>query len=83
MQGAQMQGVPAGYECRTRLVYILLGVFLGSLGIHNFYAKRTGMGIVQLLITVLSMFMLGWVSYLWAIIEVITVSKDGKGIPMN
>ncbi|MBQ3218003.1 MAG: TM2 domain-containing protein [Akkermansia sp.] len=26
---------------KSRLAYILLGVFLGSLGIHNFYAGYT------------------------------------------
>lgn len=36
--------------------FILLGFFLGALGIHNFYAGYSGRGIAQLLTVLL----LGW-----------------------
>ena len=42
------------YPPKSRITYVLLGLFLGCLGIHNFYAKRSGCGITQLLISVLS-----------------------------
>ena len=71
----------AGVEQKSRVAYILLGVFLGGLGVHNFYAGYTGRGIVQLLISVLSSFMLSFISCLWALVEVCTVKQDGKGIP--
>lgn len=69
---------------RTRVAYILLGLFLGGLGIHNFYAGYHGRGIAQLLITLL----LGWliigvvITGLWALIEVITVDTDATGVRM-
>ena len=66
---------------KSRISYILLGVFLGGLGVHNFYAGYTGRAIAQLLITLLSLFMLGLISSIWARIEVCTVKQDGKGIP--
>lgn len=65
---------------KSRLAYILLGVFLGSLGIHNFYAGYTGKAVAQLLITVLSGSILGLISYIWAIIDVCTVTRDAQGV---
>jgi TM2 domain-containing membrane protein YozV len=71
-------------DAKSRTAYILLGVFLGGLGIHNFYAGRTVQALVQLLITVLT----GWLILpllgvgIWAIVEVCTVKTDGKGRPM-
>lgn len=68
---------------KSRTAYILLAFFLGSLGIHNFYAGRTGCGVAQLLITLLSCGTLSGISGLWALIEMFTVSRDGHGVPMQ
>ena len=76
----QSSGTP-----KSRLAYILLALFFGGLGIHNFYAGYTGKGITQLLLCVL----LFWLVIpliivgLWVVIEIITVTKDAKGIPFN
>ena len=37
---------------KQRIVYILLALLLGGLGIHNFYAGHTGRAVAQLLITI-------------------------------
>lgn len=69
---------------KSRTSYILLGLFLGSLGVHNFYAGYAGRGVAQLLITlflgwlILPLFFIG----LWVIIEVITVKTDARGALM-
>lgn len=47
----------------------LLGIFLGSLGIHNFYLGYTGKALAQLLISLLSCGMLAWASAIWGLIE--------------
>ena len=66
---------------KSRVVYILLGIFLGFLGIHNFYAGYVGRGVAQLLICLL----LGWLViplfavFIWIIVEVCTVNKDAHG----
>ena len=66
---------------KNRLTYVVLGIFLGCLGVHNFYAGRTGMAVGQLLITLLT----GWLIipilcvWIWVIIELCTVTKDGSG----
>lgn len=67
------------------VVYVLLGIFLGTLGIHNFYAGFVGKGIAQLLISVLA----GWMIlpylavFIWIIVEICTVRHDAQGIPMQ
>ena len=58
---------------KSKLAAGLLGIFLGSLGIHNFYLGRTTRGVIQLLITV---FTLGWgaaVTGVWALVEAILI----------
>ena len=75
---------PAAYSPyirrRNRLTYILLGVLLGPFGIHNFYAGYIQRAVVQLLLTVLSCFFGGVISWIWAIVEVCTVKQDDDGI---
>jgi TM2 domain-containing membrane protein YozV len=74
----------AGTSTKSRVVYILLGVLLGGLGIHNFYAGYTGRAVAQLLITLFTFWLIlpliaVWI---WVIYEVCTVKTDGKGLPM-
>ncbi|MCQ2587156.1 MAG: TM2 domain-containing protein [Treponema sp.] len=38
---------------KSRLVTLLLGIFLGNLGIHNFYRGKIGIGVTQVILTVL------------------------------
>lgn len=70
---------------KNRGIYIILGLFLGCLGIHNFYAGYHGRGAAQLIITVV----LGWfyvgliVTAVWALIEICTVRHDGNGDRMT
>jgi TM2 domain-containing membrane protein YozV len=71
---------------KSRGVFIVLGLFFGCLGVHNFYAGYSGKGVAQLLITVL----LGWVfglgliiTAVWALIEIIAVSTDAHGMRMT
>ncbi len=77
-----VQTVPGA---KQRIVYILLGLFLGYLGIHNFYAGYAGRAIAQLLITLL----IGWLGvpllavWIWVIIEICTVTHDANGVPFT
>ena len=74
--GNIMQQVPSQPKGRT--AFVLLGIFLGALGIHNFYAGYQGKAIAQLLISLLSFGFLSPVSWVWAIIEVCTVKTDSN-----
>lgn len=65
---------------KSKLAARLFGLFLGSLGIHNFYLGYTGKAITQLLLTLLSIGVLAFVSAVWGLIEgiLILVSKPGE-----
>ena len=69
---------------RSRLAAGLFGIFLGALGIHNFYLGFTGKAIAQLLISVLTCGILSWVSAIWGLIEGIliltgSINTDASG----
>ena len=72
---------------KSRAIYVLLAIFLGQLGIHNFYAGYSGRGAVQLVCAILSILLavvvigfLGlFVLWVWAVIEALTVTKDSSG----
>ncbi|MFV0287173.1 MAG: NINE protein [Demequina sp.] len=75
-----------GLPLKSRTAYILLGLFLGGFGIHNFYAGRIGAAVAQLLITLC----LGWVFGIglvivgiWIIVEMFVNVTDGRGRPLT
>jgi len=64
---------------RQRAIFILLGLFLGSLGIHNFYAGYYGRGVSQL---VLFLGTCGYgllITVPWNVIELCVVVTDAEG----
>jgi len=67
---------------KSKIGFILLGIFLGSLGIHNFYIGRTKQGVIQLLITLLSGGFLSLASWIWAIVDICTINADANGVPL-
>jgi len=69
---------------KSKLAAGLLGIFLGSLGVHNFYLGYTGKAVAQLLITILSCGTLSIVSGIWGLIEGImiltgSITTDAEG----
>ncbi len=88
--GQPVYGQPGYVEQKSKIAAGLLGIFLGSLGIHNFYLGFTGKAIAQLLITVLSLGFLSWASAIWGIIEGILIltgsegfRRDARGVPLR
>jgi TM2 domain-containing membrane protein YozV len=65
---------------KSRTTYIVLGIFLGALGVHNFYGGYVGRAVGQLCLTVLTLGYLGIISWIWAIIEICIVEKDSTGL---
>jgi TM2 domain-containing membrane protein YozV len=65
---------------KSRTTYIVLGIFLGALGVHNFYAGYVGRAVGQLCLTVLTLGYLFPISWVWAIIEICIVEKDSTGL---
>lgn len=72
-------------SARSRGIYIILGLFFGMIGVHNFYAGRFLPGILQLLITlILGWFVIGLViTFIWVLIDLFTVKVDGAGDAMT
>lgn len=73
---------------KSKMAAGLLGIFLGALGIHNFYLGYTGKAVAQLLISILSCGVLALVSEIWGIVEGVqiltgSIAVDGKGIPLK
>lgn len=67
---------------KSKTAFVVLAIFLGSLGIHNFYVGRVKQGVIQLLITLISLGILSFVSWIWAIVEICTVNADANGTPL-
>ena len=71
---------------RQLLVGILLALFLGVFGAHNFYLGHTGRAVAQLLITVLTFGLGSIITGIWALIEVIMMATgslmDADGRPL-
>lgn len=70
---------------RSRLVAGLLGIFLGGMGIHRFYLGNIGLGVVQIIVTLVT-FGLGSI---WGFVEGIMIlaraksfSTDADGLPL-
>jgi TM2 domain-containing membrane protein YozV len=73
---------------RSKLAAGLFGIFLGVFGVHRFYLGHIGIGLAQLLLTVLSCGLLSWATWIWGLIEGImilsgSINRDAKGIPLK
>lgn len=66
----------------SRLIYILLALFLGSLGIHNFYAGYTKKAIIQLLMVFPGFVLIlpPIIVMIWVLVDICTVTKDSAGV---
>ena len=70
---------------KSKVVYIVLALFLGGLGIHNFYAGHNNRGLAQLLVTILT----GWLVLplfgigIWVIVDMCTINKDSDGVAFS
>lgn len=105
-QGYQQQGYPQGYpqgyqqqqgygiipgvEQKSKIVAGILGILLGSLGIHNFYLGKNKIALIQLLVSVVSLGFLAPFMGIWGLIEGILIlvghenyRTDAKGIPLK
>jgi TM2 domain-containing membrane protein YozV len=75
-------------QAKSKIAAGLLGIFLGSFGVHNFYLGYTGKAIAQLLITLLTCGFGAFISSIWGLIEGIliltgSINVDGNGVPLK
>lgn len=72
---------------KSRIAYVLLAIFLGGWGIHNFYAGYTTRAVIQLVMWFVSFLLLtifigvfGFIAlWIWALVEACTVTVDSTG----
>lgn len=77
-------GFPAdGFSPKSKVVAGLLGLFLGTFGVHRFYLGYTGIGILQLILGLLTCGVAG----LWGFVEGIVClcggMTDADGYPLR
>ena len=77
-------------DAKSKVAAGLLAIFLGSLGVHNFYLGFTKRALIQLLVSVLTCGIGATAMGIWALIEGIfyLVGKEGytadaKGVPLQ
>jgi len=68
---------------KSRTTFVVLGIFLGMFGAHNFYAGYTGKAVGQVCLSVLTFGWLLVVSWIWAVVEICVVEKDSAGIQFS
>ena len=84
---------------KSRAVFILLGLFFGGLGIHNFYIGRTSTGLWEALIGVIGAGIFGVCIFngipynlgslmlgtltIWILWEIFTTTQDAAGNPLK
>jgi TM2 domain/Prokaryotic RING finger family 1 len=75
---APLDFVPDVYA-KNRTTFIVLGVLLGFVGAHNFYAGYKKKAIAQLCVTVFSAGFASPMIWVWAVIDVCTIDRDSEG----
>ena len=97
MPGYQPQPQQPAYypQPKSKLAAGLLGIFLGALGVHNFYLGYTGKAVAQLLLTLVGWVLFGLgpvVAWVWGLIESILIlcstygsnwHRDAKGFGLS
>lgn len=73
---------------KSRIAAGLLGIFLGTFGIHNFYLGNKQRGKTQLFLTVFSLGILSFISAIWGFVEGISIliggiNTDADGNPLS
>lgn len=86
----QGQAYPAGVQPKSKIAAGILGIFLGWLGIHNFYLGFTSKAVCQLVLGLLGFLTFGittWIAGIWGLIEGImilvgSIPNDADGNPL-
>jgi TM2 domain/Prokaryotic RING finger family 1 len=73
----------ANADAKRKITFIMLGLFLGAVGGHNFYAGYTSKAVIQLCLTVLTIGYGAPMTWIWAVIEICIVDRDSKGVQFS
>lgn len=91
--GIALQTAPVvNGQQKSKMAAGLLGIFLGGLGIHNFYLGFTMKALIQLLVSVIGGIITCGIASIgisiWGLVEGImilsgSISKDANGVPLK
>lgn len=90
--GISLAGAAPQAGAKSKLAAGLLGIFLGTLGIHNFYLGYTTKAIIQLVVAIVGGAITCGIATvaveIWALVEGIMIltgkiNVDGKGMPLG
>ena len=78
------EGPPAGWQPKQKMLVGILGILLGSWGVHNFVMGNSKKGIIQIVVTIVTCGIGG----LWGFIEGImvftgSIKTDAYGVPLT
>ena len=88
----QGYGAPAMPGAKSKMAAGLLGIFLGGLGVHNFYLGYTTKAVIQLVVSlvggVITLGLAALAMEIWGLVEGIMIltgkiAVDGKGMPLG
>ncbi len=93
-QAVPARDVPPPYAAvdspvpKSKLVAAMLALFLGALGIHNFYLGYKTKGLIQLLLTLLTCGYGAIITVIWSFVEFIlilvgSIDQDAFGVPLS
>ncbi len=68
---------------KSKIAAGLLGIFLGSFGVHNFYLGRTGRGIAQIVATICTCGIAGIWGFIEGILCLCGNYTDADGLPLS
>lgn len=82
--GVPVVQVAVTSEARSRLAAGLLGIFLGGFGVHRFYLGYIGIGVLQIVVTLITC----GAGSLWGFVEGIVIlargmNTDADGRPLR
>lgn len=72
--------VAANGEQKSKLVAVLLALFLGGIGLHDFYLGYTKYGVIKIILAVCTC---GIGSSIWAIIDLVRLLTDSLNVDAN
>lgn len=75
------------YRPKSRIAAGIMAILIGTFGVHNFYLGYTKKAVAQLLLTLLSGFILSVVPFIWGIVEGVMllcgkIDLDGHNVPL-
>jgi TM2 domain-containing membrane protein YozV len=68
---------------KNRVAFVVLAIFFGSLGVHNFYAGYIKKAVIQCCLTVFTFFIASPFVWIWAVVEACRVDRDDDGVLFN